>query len=486
MITAARRPCWALLLAVGCPLWIAAAEAPGPTPSPSPPTPVPGPTPAPPAPTAASTPPPAATAAAAAASAAPATPALPAGMTLHAQSTVVLEHHDDFPAAYTGPLSLQPDEGRTTTLTGTLFAGYRLWAGTEVYADPEVAGGTGFSNVNGLAAFPNGEISRVGTVAPSAYLARLFLRETIGFGGTASPVDDGQNQVAGTQASRRVVITIGKFAANDLFDGNAVAHDPRSQFANWALMDQAAWDYPADVRGYVRGVVGELYRDAWALRLGLLQEPTVANGADLEPSLRRARSLTSELERDWHTGLGDGAVRWLVYANRAHMGNYRAALDAAGPGGTPDVTATRAYRTKWGGGLSADQALGRAAVFLRAGWNDGHTESWAFTAVDRSLSGGARLRPLPSWRPQDVLAAGVFADGLSQSHRAYLAAGGLDFNLGDGRLRYGWEEGAEVYYAAQVTSALQVTPELQGFLNPGYNRDRGPVWLWGLRGHLEY
>ncbi len=399
---------------------------------------------------------------------------------------MVVEHHNDFDSPYAGPDSLRPVEGRATTVTGTLFAGYRPWRGTEVYIDPELSGGSGFSGVNGLADVPDDESAHVGTPAPAVYVARLFLRETIALGGAATPVDDGQNQVAGTQASQRLVITIGKFAANDIFDGNAVAHDPRTQFLNLALVDQGAWDYPADVRGYDRGGVAECYLGPWALRLGVFEEPTAANGADLEPSLRREHGLAGEVERDWHADPGDGAARLMLYANRAHMGSYRAALDQAPPGGTPNVIATRADRSKWGLGLSCDQTLGSgAAAFLRAGWNDGRTETWAFTPIDRSLSGGARIKPLPTWRPQDALAAGVFASGLSQSHRAYLAAGGLDFDLGDGRLRYGWEEGAEVYYDAQVADGMLLTAEVQGMVNPGYNRDRGPLWLWGLRAHLE-
>ena len=39
----------------------------------------------------------------------------------------------------------------------------RLWKGGELYADPEASGGAGVSSATGMAGFPNGEITRVGT-----------------------------------------------------------------------------------------------------------------------------------------------------------------------------------------------------------------------------------------------------------------------------------------------------------------------------------
>ena len=32
----------------------------------------------------------------------------------------------------------------------------------------------------------------------------------------------------------------------DIFDTNAYANDPRTQFMNWAFVNNEAWDYPAD------------------------------------------------------------------------------------------------------------------------------------------------------------------------------------------------------------------------------------------------
>ena len=52
----------------------------------------------------------------------------------------------------------------------------------------------------------------------------------------------------------------------------------------------------------------------------------------------------------------------------------------------PDVTARRAWRTKYGICANLEQALTKGLGFwARLGWNDGHTETWAFTLIDDSL-----------------------------------------------------------------------------------------------------
>ena len=136
-------------------------------------------------------------------------------------------------------------------MTSTLFLGARLpWAGGELFFDPEVAGGEGFSGVAGIAGFPNGEMPRVSSPAPQPYVARLFVRGTFGLGGPRERAPADPQHFGGWQDVSRITVTAGKLAAPDIFDDNSYSHDPRSQFQNWALMENGAWDYPADTRGY--------------------------------------------------------------------------------------------------------------------------------------------------------------------------------------------------------------------------------------------
>jgi carbohydrate-selective porin OprB len=76
--------------------------------------------------------------------------------------------------------------------------------------------------------------------------------------------------------------------------------------------------------------------------------------------------------------------------------------------------------------------------------------------------------------------------GLSSSHGAYLAAGGTEFQLGDGALAYGWEVVPEIYYSLQPAKFLQVTADMQAVFNPGMNAARGPAFLGGIRVHAHF
>ena len=75
---------------------------------------------------------------------------------------------------------------------------------------------------------------------------------------------------------------------------------------------------------------------------------------------------------------------------------------------------------------------------------------------------------------------------LGSAHRDYLAAGGLGAFLGDGALNYGKEQLVEVFYSLQLVKHLWISPDFQYIRNPGYNRDRGPVKIYGARFHAEF
>ena len=53
--------------------------------------------------------------------------------------------------------------------------------------------------------------------------------------------------------------------------------------------------------------------------------------------------------------------------------------------------------------------------------------------------------------------------------------------LGDGQLTYGWENSVEGYYRLQVGRYVQLSPSIQCIAHPGFNKDRGPAWVIGLR-----
>jgi high affinity Mn2+ porin len=335
-------------------------------------------------------------------------PAAPEPFSVHAQATVISQEHDAFHAPYAGLRSLPRHEGWKTSMTGTLFLGARLWQGAEGYFDPEVAGGEGFGGVAGIAGFPNGEIPRVGTPEPEPYVARLYLRQDFGFGGDREKIDPGPNALAGWRDVDRLSLYLGRFAVSDFFDNNTYSHDPRGQFENWALMANGAWDYPADTRGYAYGFVAELNQPTWTLRYGAVTEPKIANGGTIDWNVPKALGQVIEYEQRWKIADHPGVARPMAYFNMAHMGNYHQAVANPGPNG-PDVTLSRTYSVKYGLGLNAEQEIADGiGVFGRLGWNDGRTETWAFTEIDQTISAGLSFNGKRWNRPDDVFGiAGV-------------------------------------------------------------------------------
>ncbi len=409
---------------------------------------------------------------------------------LHFQQTVIQQWHNDLRPRYAGDHSLAPRENAKLSLTTTLFLGRRLWKGAAVFFNPEVAGGSGLSGATGIAGAPNGETFRIGDPSPQVYLARLYLRQVWALGSAQEDDEDDLNQLKGKRPARYLALNLGKFSIADYFDQNSYSHDPRTQFFNWSLMSAGGWDYPANVRGYTAGAVLEYVQPGLALRLASTAMPSDANGPYLDRHYGKANSLTAELTKSYAVHGHTGTVRLLGFRNQAAMGSYALAVRDAGPD-APDVTAARAdRRTKCGFVVNAEQEINKEiGVFGQLSYNDGHNETWAFTEIDRSLSLGAVSTGARWHRPTDRLGAAVVANGLSGDHRAYLAAGGSGFILGDGRLDYGLEYIGEVYYSIDLPRYhASLSPDYQIVFNPGYNTSRlpGPVHIVGLRVHVEF
>ena len=405
------------------------------------------------------------------------------------QATSIGQYHGTFQSPYEGPFSLQNTMERDASLTTTVFLGLRLEKNTVLYFNPEIAGGRGFSGVDGLANSSNGELPRVASATPKPYVARLYISHDFALGTETESFESEENQLGGRRPVNRYTVTAGRFTLTDFLDNNRYFYDPRSQFMGWAVMYNGAWDYPADVRGYTWGWVHEVHTRNWSFRYASAAMPRVANGLRFDRRLFRNRGDVFEIERRWEASNHPGVVRLMNYENHANAGTYAQALrESDVTGEVPDVTATRRNGTlKYGFGVNAEQEItGEIGVFARLGWNDGKTESFAFTAIDRLATGGISINGKRWHRSFDTVATEVTAAGISGVHALYLARGGHDFLIGDGRLQYGPETILESYYNARVLPWLFATIDLQHVTDPAYNQDRGPVWIPSLRLHVEF
>ena len=406
-------------------------------------------------------------------------------ISFHAQATIITQFKPGFKAKYTGTNSLLPTAEQQTSITSTIFASAGLWKGATLSFNPEISGGAGLSSVYGVADATNGETFRVGSTEPKVYLARLFLRQVFALNNKTVQQATGINQLAGKIPANYIAVTAGKVSIADYFDNNTYSHDPRSQFICWSLMGNGAWDYPANTRGYTPSIIIEYITPKHELRYGVSLVPEQANGNDMDYNVKKANSSTLEYTQRFSIKGKPGAVRLLGYFTTTHMGNYNKSIKDDPT--TPDVISTRQYgRTKYGFGINAEQSITKdAGIFFRTSWNDGKNETWAFTEIDHSISAGLSTNGNKWKRPNDNMGVAYVVSGISAPHRNYLQSGGKGFMLGDGQLNYGLEQLAELYYSAELKkNSLFLSGFYQFLVNPGYNKDRGPVNVFSIRVHV--
>jgi len=403
----------------------------------------------------------------------------------HFEYTGILQGNVRFRAPYSGPNSLNPGNRMRELMNFWGFFGTRLWEGGEFYVNTQFEQGFGLNKSVGLAGFPNGEAQKAGFHTPKFNVARTFLRQTFGFGGEQENLESDAGQLAGPQDISRLTITAGKFSPTDLFDRNAYSHDSRGQFMNYALADTGTFDWGADQKGYSGGVAVELNQKDWAARVGHFMVPQRPNTRDLNIDLTKYGMPVAELEERHELFSAPGKLRLMAFGDHAYMGKFSDALAIAGSA-APDVVPTRKYRWKYGIILNLEQAItDEVGIFSRLGWNDGQTEALTYAEIDRTAAAGVSIRGAAWERPADVVGFGGAINGLSKPHRQFLAAGGIGNFIGDGALNYGTERPIETYYKVQIVEPLAVTFDYQFFVNPAYNRDRGPVSIFALRAHLD-
>jgi high affinity Mn2+ porin len=407
---------------------------------------------------------------------------------VHAQTTFIQQGYPRFKSPYEGQNSLPGIGLGRETWTNTIFLGWRLWQGGEFYFNPELAQGFGIGQTLGLAGFANGEAQKGGAPYPRVRAQRYLLRQTFGFGGEQETVESGPNQLAGKRDVDRVTITAGRFAVGDYFDQNSYAHDPRIDFMNWSMWASTAYDFPADLPGFTRGVVVEINRKNWTLRGGYFQVPQQQSSDIL--TFKTGGGVV-EYEQRYDLFAQPGKIRVGAFYNQGRTGNYDQAVALSLTNPTLDINdimvATRQQRPKYGVYANTEQAITKdVGVFARASWNDGKNEILSFTDVDRSVSGGVSIKGASWRRPDDTIGIGTAMNWLSGAHRNFLAVGGMGLVIGDGALNYTPETIFESYYAWKIDKLSTFTFDYQYIANPAYNADRGPVHIFAGRFHAEF
>jgi high affinity Mn2+ porin len=401
-------------------------------------------------------------------------------ISLHWQGTVIPQYHFNFQSPYSGINSFEASEPAATSISTTAYLAYKPFKNTYLVFNPEAAGGKGLSKTQGIAGFPNGEVYRVGNPKLSPFIARLYVEQRF-------PL------ISETTNKDYISLIVGKFSLTDFFDDTQLSNDPRTQFFNWSLFGNGAWDYPANTRGYTMGLVAQLFYKGFTVKYANAAVPTEANGSDLVYNRKDAVGRVIEFGIESFrlgrkkTATHYHSLRIGLFSNKADMGDYAVSIATSLQTLTaPDITDSRvAGRKKSGYYISLDNHMGKVHHFIKHSYNDGDHESWAFTEIDKSVATGFRFDGSIWKRNEDALGVAYVRNDLSSVHKQYLQYGGYGFIIGDGKLNYGTESILEIYYSFHVYKKIFLSPDYQFVANPGYNKDRGPVHLIAARLHIE-
>ena len=407
------------------------------------------------------------------------------------QDNIIFQWHPSFDAKYSGPNSFRSKAEHATSNVATVFTGYELTNTTEIFMHFETAAGGGVSDALGLAGFTDLDVVRNPTLGPTPYIARGMIRQIVPLSDETTEEERNPWYLNTRVPVRRLEFRFGKFGMNDFFDINDVGTDSHSQFLNWTVDNNGAYDYAADTRGYTVALLAEYHDRGWEFRFGEALMPKVANGIDLVWNLRRARAENYELElHPKMFGNRGTTLRLLSFVNHANMGVYRDAINSylAGKTAVPEITDHPLQTTvKYGFDVNLQQEVTHSMrVFSRFGWNEGQHESYAYTEVDQTVQIGTDQSGERWKRRFDKAGAVLVSNAIKTDHQLYLKLGGKGFLLGDGNLNYGRENIVEAYYNAHIWRGFFTGFDIQHINNPGYNRDRGPVLVPSVRLHLEF
>ncbi|MGC9143327.1 carbohydrate porin [Hydrogenobaculum sp.] len=433
---------------------------------------------------------------------------------LGAKATLVGQYSTNFNSPYSGPMTFgnpykNNGGGRSEELTQFygIYTGAQLTKDIQAYLDIQLFKGNAIGNGQGIGGYPG-----LPDLGKNPFIARAYLIYTKALSNNLEYRQKAPDQLSGYYPEEYFYIKIGKFSIADDFDNNQYANSPRKQFLNYDFNYNVAWDYGADTRGYTVGVESGVVKKRYSFKVVIGAEHTDPDSNTYDES--GAYSLNAQLSlRPNDIGT---VIRLLGMLNYGRMGSYEEAIDNFSYYYSPNspcyytefeqsgydypviCTESKSHkRYKWGFFINLEQPIaddGKTGLFLRAGFNNGQTEDFAYTDADRDIAGGISINGIHWKRPQDQVGIGLAINGLSNTHKRYLESGTINepsssFFVGsgqDGQFNYGYEEIMEAYYKYQLNNYISISPDAQYIRHPGYDKNRGPLWVYGLRVNAEF
>lgn len=266
----------------------------------------------------------------------------------------------------------------------------------------------------------------------------------------------------------RVKFRIGKFDITGgyscrhcdvAFDTNSYANDETAQFLNSALVNNPTIPFPD------KGLGASIYAmpvDGWYLAAGVADTGAVATQTGFNTAFKKGASAIYLFETGITPMIGKlgGAYRvgfWLDTTDKERFTNGKIKNRDMGIYASFDQMLYRENPSV------EDDSQGLGA-FFRAGFADPNVND-----IHKFFSAGVSYQGLIPGRDEDTFAVGY----------AYSKAGyNPEFTAKNEQL---WE----VYYSAQLTPYLAVTPNFQYIKNPGMGEVRDTT-VWGVRVQLTF
>ncbi len=269
--------------------------------------------------------------------------------------------------------------------------------------------------------------------------------------------------------SDNLTLMIGKIDFTGVFDCSAYADDECSQFLNAAFVDDPTIPFPA----YSLGVVLNWdITDSWYLLGGI---------ADAQADNRETGFRTTFHDEDYFFYVLETGKRiQLNSANGPMPGAYRVGMWVDGQD-KARFSNSKNYRDDIGVYLSCDQMLYKEnsdaddsqglGVFGRFGYANSD-----LNPIGNFWSIGLQYKGLLEGRDDDVAAIG-FAQGIFSDY-----AGAND----GGNYTENHENALEIYYNAQVTPWLSLSPGIQYISNTGGDKTVKDAVIFGLRAQITF
>jgi len=249
------------------------------------------------------------------------------------------------------------------------------------------------------------------------------------------------------------------------FDGNVYANDESGQFLNAALVNNPTIPFPDYGLG---AVVHWNPIEHWYISFG---------AADAQADKRETGFNTTFHDEDYFIYVAEtGVTPQMESANGPLQGAYRVGC-WYDPQPKAHADATKEYRDDAGFYLSCDQLLAREnndsedtqglGAFFRYGYAPGKTND-----LTNFYSFGVQYQGLFAGRDEDVL-------GLGYAHGCFSDRAEVTYTED-------YESAAELYYSAQVTPWMNLSPSLQYITNPGGDSSISDAVVLGMRALVTF